>query len=451
MNSLAQTGMKMIEKKLYNLIFPAGLLGYRAYSLFDEKARLAFNLRTNLFSSLEKGLRNLGEGARILVHISSVGEYLQARPIVRLIRRKFPTIKICLSFFSPSADRLLNKGVEADIATYLPFDKKKDMSRFLDIVAPELVIFSCYDLWPNLIWLCKERGIKLALINASLADNSGKLRKGVRWWFRRLYQELDLILSATEQDRQALISLGIAQDKIITTGNARFDETVARIKAIPEDDPDLKLIQSYLNDHCVVFGSTWQEDDDVIIPALDRLWQEGRNLKVIIAPHEVGARKIEHLREKFLRIGIKPVLLWEIESRRQGIPADSKVIIISTVGKLYKLYRLALIAFVGGSFRKEVHNVMEPAGFGIPVLFGPMIRNSIEAQEMVRRNAGFIVKNSEELYERLKLFLDDDAQRMEAGRRAYQLVLDNQGAGENTVEKLTKHFPEIFRVEVSGS
>jgi len=441
----------MMEKALYNYLgLPLGLLGFRVYSLFNEKAGRAFTVRKDLFKSLSSELANLSPGKRVLIHISSVGEYFQARPIARLISRQFPRLNICLSFFSPSVDKIMNQGVEADLATYLPFDQKKSAQKFLDLLKPDLIIFSCYDLWPNLIWEAKRRGIRVALINANLAENSGKLNPLVRWWFKRIYQELDLILSASEQDRKMIAGLGINENEIFTTGNARFDETLNRIRTIPEDDDLLNLLRSWKKGRCLVFGSTWPEDNEVIVPALGKLWRAGKDFKVIIAPHEPGSRKLERLKEKFFRIGVKPVFLWEYQTRRQGTAPDSRVIIIDSTGKLYKLYQLAEIAFVGGSFRKEVHNVMEPAGFSVPVLFGPMIKNSLEAQELVKRKGGFVVRDSDQLGEQLRLFLDQEEKRLEAGRQAYQLVLDHQGAGEKILGLLAKNFPEVFEAGGGG-
>ncbi len=435
----------MMEKVIYRAVLPAGLLGFRLYSLFNEKARRVFEVRKKLFQNLKSELPNLGKGKRVLIHISSVGEYLQARPISSLIRKQFPMTNICLSFFSPSMDRLLRKGVEADLAVYLPFDRKRAMKKFLDLLKPDLVIFSCYDLWPNLIWEVKKRGIPLALINANLAENSGKLGSAVRWWFKKIYQELDLILAASEQDRKMIAGLGLDEKNIFNTGNARFDETMARIRSIPENDPLLHLLGPWKKGPCVIFGSDWPEDDQVIVPALARLWKEGKQFQAMMAPHEPGARKLESLKGKFFQFGVRPIFLWEYQARRDGADLESKMLIIDTTGKLYKLYRLADIAFVGGSFRKEVHNVMEPAGFSIPVLFGPKIQNSLEAQELVRRKGGLVVEDSDQLYRQLKLFLEDEGLRREAGRQAYQLVLENQGAGERTLELLVKNFPEVFK------
>jgi len=441
----------MVPDLLYNNIaLPAGIFGYRLFSLFDEKARLAFSLRKNLFPGLEKNLSRLSPGKRVLVHISSVGEYLQVRPVLRLLRQKSPDTKLVLSYFSPSLEPMVKKGVEAEFATYLPFDRRSDMSKFLDRLKPGLIIFSCYDLWPNLIALAKERGIKSILINANLAENSGKLNPLVSWWFKNLYQSLELILAASAEDKQMINSLGVADSKITVTGNTRFDETLARIKAIPEDDELIKKLaglcgkdKAQPNSLCLVAGSSWPEDEQVILPALQKIWESGKNLKVMIAPHEPSPPHVQELQKNLSALAAEPVLLSEIESGAKA-PASGRAVIVDSVGKLYKLYKLADLAYVGGSFRKEVHNVMEPAGFNLPVLFGPKIKNSLEALKLAERKGAFVVHNTEELFQRLTLFLENNDARMAAGKQAGELVLENQGASERTVKILMETFPALF-------
>jgi 3-deoxy-D-manno-octulosonic-acid transferase len=438
---------------LYNhLALPAGLAAYRVFALFDRKAGLAFSLRKNLFPALEQNLKKLAPGNRVVVHVSSVGEYLQVRPVLRLLRQKAPGVKLVLSYFSPSLEPMVQKGVEAEFATYLPFDRKADMAKFLDTLRPGLIIFSCYDLWPNLIKLAAGRGVKSILINANLAENSGKLNPLVSWWFKKIYQSLDLVLAASEEDRQGLIKLGMAPTSINVTGNTRFDETVARIKAIAQDDPVIKAVTSFFagtgmqeKSLCLVIGSSWPEDESVILPALQKVWKAGKNFRVIIAPHEPSAAHVKELQKNLAALGADPVLLSVIESGPKPPSQAARAVIVDSVGKLYKLYRLAELAYVGGSFRKEVHNVMEPAGFGIPVLFGPKIKNSLEALKLAERKGGFVVGNSEELFQRLSLFYEHENERLAAGKQAGDLVLQNQGAAERTADLLLETYPDLFR------
>jgi 3-deoxy-D-manno-octulosonic-acid transferase len=443
----------MIADLLYNYCaLPAGLAGYRLFSLFDEKAKLAFNSRKNLFAELEEKSSRLGPGKRILVHISSVGEYLQVRPVLRLLRAQAPEAKLILSYYSPSLAPMVKKGVEAEFATYLPFDRRKDMSKFLETLKPELIIFSCYDLWPNLIAIAKERGVNSILINANLAENSGKLNPLVSWWFKRLYQSLDLILAASPEDQRMIQGLGVADSKISTTGNTRFDETLARIKAISEDDPLNKSLAGFCERDgakrkslCLVVGSSWPEDEAVILPALQKIWERGKNLKVIIALHEPSPARVQELQKSLSALAAEPVLLSGIESGSQAPPASCRAVIVDSVGKLYKLYRLADLAFVGGGFRKEVHNVMEPAGFNLPVLFGPKIKNSLEALKLSERKGGFVVQNQDQLFRRLTALADNEDERLRSGKQAGVLVLENQGAAGKTADKLIKSYPALFR------
>jgi len=436
----------MIEQRVYNYIaLPAGLLGYRLISVFDKKAKLNFERRGNVLADWELKLANSGEGKRVLVHISSVGEYLQVKPILRLIKERSCGMKLVLSFFSPSLEPLISKGVPADLVGYLPFDRKKVMERFLQMVNPGLIIFSCYDLWPNLIWEAKERGIKVLLVNGSLAENSGKLNPLVRWWFSLLYQELDLILAGSEEDKRRILRFKVSDEKVIATGNARFDESLVRIKAISAEDPLYQFFSPFKTGACLVIGSSWEEDERVLIPALAKLWKEGFGLRVIIAPHEPKPERTKRLFSEFSSLGAEPYYLSELENGLRRLSATCKVIIVDSVGKLYKLYKLGEMAFVGGSFKREVHNVLEPAGFGIPVLFGPKFKNSQEAVKLLEKGGGVLVKNSDHLCQELRILLKDEERRKDLGRGAYQLMLENQGAGERSWKLLLERFPEIFR------
>jgi 3-deoxy-D-manno-octulosonic-acid transferase len=182
----------------------------------------------------------------------------------------------------------------------------------------------------------------------------------------------------------------------------------------------------------------------VLLPALGKIWASGKALQLVIAPHEPTPEHVDPLLQKLSELGANPRLFSEIESGKKPAGPASSAVIIDSVGKLYKLYKLADLAFVGGSFRKEVHNVMEPAGFGIPVFFGPKIKNSVEALKLAERKGGFMVQNAEQLYENLTGFIDDEPKRLEAGKQALELVRENMGAGERTYQALAESFPRLL-------
>ena len=434
----------MIEKWLYNcLALPLGLAGARLLGLVNDKIGASFQARRDLFAQLEKSLSGLGEGKRVLVHISSVGEYLQARAVLRAFKEEMPGWRRILSFFSPSLEPMLKKGAEAELVSYLPFDRPEQVKRFLDLLKPRLIIFSCYDLWPNLIWQAKSRGIKVILINASLGENSFKLNPLVSWWFRRIYDQLDLILCASPQDRERILQLGINPTKVFTTGNTRFEETIRRIAQISPEDELLKKLRSWKKGFCLVVGSSWEEDEQVLIPALEKIWKQKKELFLILAPHEPKPERVKNLKDIFSKLGQNPLLLSELEEfSGRDFPRGS-VIIEDKVGRLYKLYQLGEVAFVGGSFRREVHNVMEPAGFGLPVLLGPKIRNSQEAVELVARGGAKIIHNSDQFCQELVLLMENEEQRKEMGKRSRELVEENQGAVKKTLEKIFEFCPEV--------
>jgi len=434
----------MIEKLIYNYFaLPLGIGGFWLYSLFNSKAKKGWKARANILSKFETELSRWEKEKRILLHISSVGEYLQARAVLRELKRISPKLVRILTFFSPSLEPMLERGVEAELASYLPFDTPQNMKRLLEIITPNLIIFSCYDLWPNLIWQAKKRGIKVVLINATLAENSFKRNFLVRWWFARLYNQLDLILCASDEDKERIISLGVDSEKVSFAGNTRFSETLARINAIAPNDELLAQLKIWKGErYCLVVGSSWEPDEQVLIPAYKKIYEKNR-LKLILAPHEPHPKRIEKLKDIFRTANISSLTLSELEQSQNKLP-KSWVIIVDSVGKLYKLYKVGDIAFVGGSFRKEVHNVMEPAGFGIPVLLGPKIKNSQEALKLVERGGAKIVHNSDQLCQELELLLNNNELRKNMGGKAYRLVEENQQALERTIKHLQKNFPELF-------
>ncbi len=427
----------------YNLIVvPLAWAGFRGLALFDEKASLAFSRRQHLLRDLEKKFKDFpAEKKRILLHVSSVGEYLQARPLILALKERSPGAGVILSFASSSLENQLSGNPAADIETYLPLDTRGSVRRFLDLVRPDLIIFSTYDVWPNLLWQASDRGIPAVMVNGTLSVNSGRLRPLVREFFSSLYSRLLCIGAISEKDAKRFRLFGIPGERIEVTGNCRFEQTLDRARSVRADDPVLAPLSG--NKIVLVAGSTWPEDEAVLIPVFFKLAGEFSELYLIIAPHEPKEQSIAALEESFAAQGLETARLSRLPEARGG-ERPPRVVLVDSVGQLFKLYRVGAIAFVGGSFGRAVHNVMEPAAFGLPVLFGPRHENSQEALMMKERGAAFAVASQTELEDKLHVLIKDKVARSEAGERARGLLEENRGATMRTVRFLKERVPAFL-------
>ncbi len=426
----------------YNLVIvPLLWTVFRVLSLRDEKARLAFSRRKNLFAELEEKCNKLPtDKKRVLVHASSVGEYLQARPLILALKENFPGIAVILSFLSASLEGQLPRNPAADMETYLTFDTPDAVRRFLDLVKPDLIVFSTYDVWPNFLWQASDRRIPKALVNASLAKSSGRFRPGVRWFFGSIYSQLERIGAISENDAERYRLLGIPAGKIEVTGNCRFDQTIERARNVSEDDPLLAHLPK--GGPVIIAGSTWPDDEAELLPAFFKLASGFPDLNIIIAPHEPEEHRLSDMEKRLAADGIA--------CRRLSVPGeagrdDARAILVDGVGYLFKLYKVGSIAFIGGSFGRAVHNVMEPAAFGLPVFFGPRHENSQEALLMKERGGAFAVSGREELEKRMHALISDERARSLAGEKARGTVEDNLGATGRTLEFLVRRFPDVFK------
>jgi 3-deoxy-D-manno-octulosonic-acid transferase len=433
----------VLLRALYNLAVPVGKAGLRLLTPFHAKTRRIWQAQQGLFQQLEVKLRGLEPpGARILVHVASVGEYLSVLPLIRSLRADYPDLAVILSFLSPSLENQLalvpaQPSGAAHLETYLCLDTPAAVTRFLDLVEPRLILFASYDIWPNLLWIAGERKIGCALINGILSETSSRYRFPARFFFGGLYRNLDCIGAVSKEDAARFEALGFPRSDLAVTGNCRFDQTLARCRGVGPQDPDLSRI---VPGRWLVAGSTWPPDEELLLPAWIKQAAADPELGLIIAPHEPN---VEHLQE--LESSLTAAELSCLRySQLSAVRPRPRVILVDRVGILYKLYRRGCAAYVGGGFGRGVHNVMEPAGMGLPVIFGPRHLNSAEALQMKAREAAWSVADKTELSSVLEKLLRDPAFRQAAGRKAEAVVLENTGATTRTLEWLRRFFPQIL-------
>ena len=397
---------------------------------FNAKIRKALRGRRALFSRLESGLGRLTAPRRIWFHSSSMGEFEQAKPIIASLKQHYADVDIIVSFFSPSGYEHSQAYKQASLITYLPFDTISNARRFLDLVKPSAAIMVRYDLWPNHIRELHRRNIPTFIANATLRRNSSRHWPLLRNFNKHLYEDLTSILTVSKDDVTSFLRLGVPESKLYAIGETRYDQVWQR----SIDARTKHLIPPALlrGKKIFVVGSSWNEDETVVLAAFRRLVAEASGVLMILVPHEPTLETLDRLAAT-LNSSLRSIRFSDLNDY-----TNEKVVLVDSIGILVPLYQYAHVAYVGGSFRQGIHNVLEPAVYGIPVLYGPKHENSQEAIELVRRGGGFVVTNEEECFRQLKKLLTDEKSRENAGAVSLNLVKENIGATERFIEHLAK-------------
>jgi len=367
----------------------------------------------------------------VWLHAPSVGEGLQARPVIARLRERRPELQIAYTFFSPSAEKFA-RTTGADFCDYLPFDTGGDARAAIDALRPTALVFSKLDVWPVLADVASARGISLGLISATLAAESGRRSGMGALLLRDAYRALDAVGAISPDDAARLQQLGVRGDCISVTGDARFDEAWARANAA---GAKRALLGPLENERAtLVAGSTWPADEAPLFAAWRTVLERIPTARLVIAPHEPVPAQLEAIQRWAAASGLRCATL---DSSSAGA-AD--IVLVNRVGVLGDLYALADVAYVGGGFHSAgLHSVIEPAAFGAPVLFGPRHTASRDAALLLECGGGFSVASADEIATRMLALLTDPAARRTAGDRARALVENGLGAAEKSaalVERL---------------
>ena len=407
---------------LYNLIVHIAGFLLKIIALFSPKIKLFTSGRKKVFEILKNKIKS--EDKTIWFHAASLGEYEQGLPVIEKVKEKFPNHKIVITFFSPSGYEVRKNNSVADVTVYLPLDTKFNAKKFLKLIHPEMAFFIKYEYWPNYLNQLKKQKIKTYLI-------SGVFRKKQSFfkWYGGFYIKalkcFDYFFVQNESSKNLLLSIGINNVKI--SGDTRFD----RVVSILEKDNSLDFISDFKKNvttshketkkttTTIVIGSSWPKDENLFISYIN----ESKNLKFIIAPHNINRK---HIQEFNTKISKKIVLFSEKEHKNL---ADFDVFIIDTIGILTKIYSYADIAYVGGGFGNPgVHNILEPATFGIPIVVGPNYSHFAEATALVNLGGCISISNEKELNETLNNLIQNEDERMEKGHICNTFVQMNKGA-----------------------
>ena len=367
------------------------------------------------------------------MHAPSVGEGLQARPVLQLLRSECPRVQLAYTHFSPSAERFA-RSLPVDFADYLPFDTAGDTRRALQALTPAALVFAKLDLWPVLVEQAAARGVRLGMISATLSETSGRRGRLARALLTDAYARLDAVGAIDQADAARLAELGVRESVIRITGDTRYDQVWQRSHSVDRASPLLHSLRS--ERPTLIAGSTWPTDERVLLRAFERASARFPMLRLIIAPHEPGESEVRNLERWAARARLSAARLGAAEA------STTDVVIVDRVGVLGELYALGHIAYVGGGFHGAgLHSVLEPAAFGIPVLFGPGARGSRDAERLIARGGGTRVTSIDGLADQLTRWLADPGSRAEAGARARDRVAEGLGAARATFELVRTLLP----------
>lgn len=356
------------------------------------------------------------------MHAPSVGEGLQALPVLQLIRARRPDVQIAYTFYSPSAEQLA-RGLAADFTDYLPFDLAADARGAILALRPDALVYSKLDIWPVITETASAMGVKVGVVSATLPPGSQRTGFFGRALLADAYRSLDAVGAISEGDAERFRESGTPAGRISVTGDTRYDQVWERARRSPE----LAIVRSLRSDHpTLVAGSTWPSDEIRLLPAWKTVRGRVPDARLIIAPHEISETHIRALAEWAQAAGFSCARIDEASP-------ETAVIIVDRVGILGDLYAVGHVAFVGGGFHSAgVHSVLEPASFGLPVLFGPRSERSADASRLAAAGGAAQVSGARAIEEKLIRFLASPSARDDAGEEAISFVKRGLGAGERS-------------------
>ncbi len=407
---------------LYNVIIQIAGFLLKIIALFNPKIKLFVEGRKAVFPTLKQKIKPSDK--TIWFHAASLGEYEQGLPVIEKIKEEFPSHKIIISFFSPSGYEVRKNNTVADATVYLPLDTKKNAKDFLKLVHPEMVFFIKYEYWINYLSELKKQNTPTYLISGILRENQ-LFFKWYGGFYRKALDSFTYFFVQNENSKKLLYQLG--KTNVTVSGDTRFD----RVAAILEKNNTLDFISKFKNNTLtIVIGSSWPKDEILLA---DFINTSSLPVKFIIAPHNIKSEQIEQLKKSLTR---KTVLFSEKEDKNL---ADYDVFIIDTIGILTKIYSYADIAYVGGGFGNPgVHNLLEPATFGVPIVIGPNFSHFQEAVALVHIEGALSISNQKELNHVFEDLILNDAFRSEKGHICSTFISMNKGATNSIIKKIEK-------------
>ena len=363
---------------------------------------------------------------RVWIHCASLGEFEQGRPLMEDIRAQYPYFKILVTFFSPSGYELRKDYGGADYVFYLPFDTRRNARRLLKMVNPEIIYFIKYEFWRNYLKTIKRKQIPLYLVSAIFRPEQ-VFFKWYGGWYRKLLTAFTHFFVQNNRSKELLA--GIGYTNVTVTGDTRFD----RVCRIFDQARQIPEVEQFVNGQsCMVAGSTWPSDEEMLTRYINT---ENRKIKWIFAPHELHESQINRLMKS---VDIRAVRFSQLQGKN---PADYQLLVIDNFGMLSSLYRYATIAYIGGGLDENngIHNALEAAVYGIPVIFGRVYDEYQEAVDLVALGGAIPIRNYDELSLQLNNLLDNTEQAKKVGNIAGAFVASGRGATAKVLQESLKN------------
>ncbi len=400
---------------LYNCFIYAYKALINLASLFNSKAKFWTDGRKNIFEKLEKQIK---QGEKIIwFHCASLGEFEQGRPLIERLKTQDSRLKILLTFFSPSGYEIRKNYEGADYIFYLPADTPANAKKFISITKPHLAFFIKYEFWFNYLSELKRNDTPTFLVSGILRND----HYFFKWYGASFKKHLNCFTHFFLQDensKKLLEQSGFTNTTV--SGDTRFD----RVYELKSKAKKIDLVEKFRSDaNLLIVGSSWEKDEQILAHSLQEFKVQSLKFKVIIVPHEIHESHINQVERLFQ--DFSPTRFSKADE--QNI-SDKNILIVDTIGMLSSIYQYGHVAFIGGGFTKGIHNILEAATFGLPVLFGPNYNKFKEALDLIQINGAFCVHNSEELSKKLAQLFNDNNTYEKASTIAAKYVNDNKGA-----------------------
>ena len=406
---------------MYQILINIALPLVKAIGLFSPKIRKGVEGRNHTFDILKTA--NITDQKNLWFHCASLGEYEQGLPVFTAIKNKFPNHNLVLTFFSPSGYEIRKSNPITSIVCYLPLDTKSNAKAFIDIVKPELSVFVKYDIWPNYINEIHKNNLKVILISALFRSNQiyfksyGKIMTNTIKKFSHIF---------TQNQKSIDLLKKINYSSFSISGDTRFDRVSNQLLT----NNTLDFIEAFKDQKlCVVFGSSWKEDAELFIDFINKY----PHYKYIIAPHNISKSECGFLSD---HISSKTIFY---SNYKKSELKTANCFVIDTIGFLTKIYAYADISYVGGGMGNSgLHNILEPAAFGSPIIIGKNYKNFPEAESLIKMKGVYVVKNKSEFESIILKFTDDKRFRDLTSDITKNYIRDNKGATQHIVDVILK-------------
>ncbi|HLC82766.1 MAG TPA: glycosyltransferase N-terminal domain-containing protein [Bacteroidia bacterium] len=433
---------------LYNLSIYLYIFYVRVGSLFNAKAKLMIAGRKNIFENINFLLKKSAllpiaigtpDSKLVWFHCASLGEFEQGRPLMEKLKLQQPNVKILLTFFSPSGYEIRKNYTGADFIFYLPMDTPSNAKKFIEIINPKKVFFVKYEFWFNYLSELKNKNIPTYLVSGIFRENH-HFFKSTGAWFRKQLSSFTHFFLQDEKSMELLNSIGYTNTTLC--GDTRFD----RVFEVAKNAKQIDLVKLFVGDFKImIVGSSWSEDEKIIANNFSNLKSsvtlsgvEGQNFKLIIAPHEINEKHLVSIETEFIPLLRGAGVCLRYSLANENNVKEAQVLIIDNIGMLSSLYQYGTIAFIGGGFGKGIHNILEAATFGLPVIFGPNYQKFTEAKELIKLGGAFSINDISE-FEKTMLLLSDEQVLKMASQISRMYVQGRVGATEKI---LSSTFPK---------